>query len=148
MNSNALFITLLSSAVFMTGGVRGQNSNQDLKDAKNKIEGAAESVKNYTFTEKDEFVSMMKRKLDGINRSLDKIDAQADKSGADTKAEAKTKVDALRVKVSQLGEQVDAAKHSTESTWDRVKTDTENACKKLKSEVRNADRWSNEKISR
>ena len=148
MKSNLLFITILSSAVFLTGGVHGQTANQDLKDAKGKVEGVAESVKDYTFSEKAEFISMMKRKLDGINKSLDKIDAQVDKSGAETKAEAKTKVDVLRVKVGQLGEDVEAVKHSTESTWDRVKAETENACKKLKSDVRRADRWVNEKISR
>jgi Skp family chaperone for outer membrane proteins len=83
-----------------------------------------------------------------INRSLDDLDAKIDKSGDATKAEAKSKVAALREEVVHLGQQLDRVKNATETTWEGVKADSKNAYRKLSADVRRGRQWVSNKIAR
>jgi hypothetical protein len=148
MKNKAIGITLLSAALFATGGggAFAQTATQDLKDAQCKIDGTARDMKNYSFSEKEKFTQIMKNDLAGVNKSLDQLDLKINKAGAETKAEAKQKLDILRVKSDQLGRQLDATQSATESTWEGVKTDCNNAYTSLKEDVKRDSQWVSNKI--
>ena len=88
----------------------------------------------------------MKCDLAKVNENIDTLDAKINTASASTKAEAKSKLEALRVKSKELGNQIDAVPKATESTWEGVKTDTKDSYSKLKSEVAHERHWISKKI--
>jgi hypothetical protein len=143
--------TLLTTSLFAAGGLLGQSTNQgrlaqDFDKTSLQIQGDAKDAKDYTFSEKDKFTKAMKCDLAKVNENIDTLDAKINTASASTKAEAKSKLEALRVKSKELGNQIDAVPKATESTWEGVKTDTKDSYSKLKSEVAHERHWISKKI--
>ena len=152
MKNNALYITILSTAFIATAALHAQNTNgqsasQDLKDAKCKIHGATQDMKNYTFEEKDAFTAKMRDKLSEANKSLDRLNTKMAHTEAATRDAAQPKLDALRTKADQLGKKFDTIQDATASTWERVKKDSTNSYKELKVQIRRESQWLSDKMA-
>ena len=156
MKSNSLLLTLLSVATFAVGCKPTSETttveNRDataaqLDKAKKETKEAAQEIKDYSYTQKSEFVDKMQTQLADINRDLDQLSAKIEKSSEAAKAEAKPKLQALRDQTARLTKQLDVAKSATESTWNDVKAGFKKGYGELKDGFQQARQWVSEKIA-
>jgi chromosome segregation ATPase len=147
MKNETWVITFLSIAAFAVGCDKEQTTSQQIEQVKTETKQAAQDMKDYTFAQKAEFVKTMQGQLDALNKDLDKLDAQIEKSSDVVKAEAKPKLQALRDQAAQLNKQLDEAKNATESTWDSVKAGFQKAYDATKDGINQARQWVSDKIA-
>jgi ElaB/YqjD/DUF883 family membrane-anchored ribosome-binding protein len=131
-----------STSADSTPSTAGQQLDQLKQDTSN----AAQDMKNYTFTEKDAFVAKMQTELDSLNQELAALSAKIANASDAVKADAQPKLDALRVKIAELGPELDKAKNSTESTWDEVKGGTQKAFDSTTDAFKEAGLWLDNKL--
>ena len=117
-----------------------------LEKAKTETKEAAQSMQDYSYAKKDDFVDKTKKELGQIQEELDRLYAKVEKSNADVKADAKTKLDAVREKWAQAKKQLDQAESATESTWDDVKGDVKKSYGKMKDSYDQTRQWLSNKI--
>ncbi|MHB8520985.1 MAG: sll1863 family stress response protein [Limisphaerales bacterium] len=151
-----LAITFLSIAAFAVGckptAEQSTAQDQDATTAqfdkvKKETKEAAQGIKDYAYAQKAEFVEKMQGQLNEINRDLDQLSAKVEKSSETTKAEAKTKLKALREQAAKLNTQLDAAKDANESTWNDVKAASRKAYDELKDSFQQLRQWLSDKIA-
>jgi len=147
MKNKKLFIALLSIASIAVGCDKEKTTAQQIETVKTETKQAAQDMKDYTFTQKDEFVKAMQTQLTTLNQDLDKLSAKIDTSSDDIKAEAKPKLQALRDQATKLNDQLAAAQNATESTWDSVKAGSKNAYDALAKSFADARQWASDKIA-
>ncbi len=107
----------------------------------------SQAMTDYTFAQKAEFTAAMKTQLAGINRDMDQLEARIEKSNDTVKAEAKTRLQALRLKATQLEKNLDSVQDATESTWDNVKTSSKKAYGEVVDGLNQARQWVSDKIA-
>jgi cytochrome c556 len=155
MKHKYLLITLLGAAVLATACDRSEKSATESREATAKqfdkiqteTKEAGQDLKDYTYAQKTEFVEKMRAQLAQINRDLDQLAANIEKSSDAAKTEAKPKLQALRDQADKLNDQLDKAKSATESTWDEVKAGTKSAYNELKDGFKQARQWVSDKIA-
>jgi len=147
MKRKTLFITFLTSAGFVVGCNKEASTSEQLDKAQAKTEQTAQEIKDYSYAQKSEFVDKMRVQLTALNADLDQLSAKIEKSSDATKAEAKTKLQALRDQTAQLNKQLDGVKDATESTWDSVKAGFNKAYASSKDGFQQARLWVSEKIA-
>ena len=146
MKSKPLVITFLSVVAFAVGCSKEPTAAQQIDKAQTATANAARDMKNYTFAQKDEFVSKMQVQLDALNQDLEQLSAKIEKSSDAIKADAKPKLQALRDQSSGLTKQLDNVRSATESTWDSVKATSEKAFDSAKDGFQQARQWLSDKI--
>lgn len=119
----------------------------DIAKVQAKTVDAVQEMKDYTFAQKAEFSASMQKQIAEINRELDALDAKLANASVAVKAEAKPKIEALRLQSAALTKQLDAVKDSNETTWEAVKAGTKKAYEDLKSGFNSARQWVGEKIA-
>jgi cytochrome c556 len=150
-----LLLVLLAVAVFAVGCEQSDKSAsanreataKELDKVKTETKAAAQSMKDYTYAQKTEFVGTMQAQLAALNRDLAALSAKVEKGSDAAKAEAKPKLQALRDEADKLNQQLDKAKSATESTWDDVKVGTGKAYRDLKDSFQQARQWVSDKIA-
>ena len=147
MKSNKLIITVFSAAVFAVGCNKEGTTSQQLDKVQAKTAEAAQDLKDYTYAQKNQFVEKMQHQLAALNRDVEQLAARIEKSSGAAKAEAKTKLQALRDQTTRLNQQFDEVKNSTESTWDSVKGGFKKAYESSKDGFQQARQWVSEKIA-
>jgi chromosome segregation ATPase len=147
MKHKTLLLTLLSAAALMVGCNKEQTTSQQLDKVQAETKQAAQDMKDYTFAQKAEFVEKMQGQLTELNRDLDQLAAKIEKSSDAVKAEAQSKLQALRDQTAQLNKQLDEARNATESTWDSVKNGFKKAYEASKEGFNQARQWLGEKIA-
>jgi chromosome segregation ATPase len=147
-----LAITCLAVTAFVMGCK--PSAEQDRKataeqfdKVKKEAKEAAQDMKDYTFAQKDAFVTKMQGQMAVINRDLDQLMARVEKSSDAAKAEAKPKLQALRDQVVKLNQQLDEAKNATESTWGDVKAGVKKGYNELSDGFQAARQWVSDKIA-
>jgi len=153
---NILFVTSLL-AVALTLGCKPaaekpsaqtpETTSQQLEKAQTATKEAAQQIRNYTFEQKDEFVTAMQAQLADLNRSLDELSTKIENSSEAVKAEAKPKLAALREKATQLNKQLGEVTGATQTTWNGIKADAENAYSALKEGVKQSRQAISDKIA-
>jgi ABC-type transporter Mla subunit MlaD len=108
---------------------------------------AAQEINDYTYAQRDEFVTTMQAQLNEINRELDQLAAKIEKAGDQAKTEASPRLDALREQTAKLNQQLDNAKNATESTWDDIKAAVKTGYGEVKEGFNQARQWVSEKIA-
>ena len=106
----------------------------------------AQAMQDYTYAQKAEFVDKMKKELVEIQEELDRLSAKVDRSSGAAKADARTKLEAVREKWAQAKKQLDQAENATESTWDDVKDGAEKSYGELKDTFDKSRQWLSDKI--
>jgi chromosome segregation ATPase len=147
MKNKTLAITFLSIAAFAVGCGKQQSTEQQIDKVQTETKQDAQDMKDYTYAQKDEFVSAMQTQLTALDKDLDALSAKIDSSSDAVKAEAKPKLQALRDQSTQLHQQLADAENATESTWDSVKAGSQKAWDSLKSGVTSARQWVSDKIA-
>lgn len=146
MKSKSLVITFLSVVAFAVACNQEPTASQQIDQAKTETANAARDMKDYTFAQKEEFVTKMQGQLDALNKDLDQLSARIDSSSETVKAEAKPKLQALRDQSAELTKQLDAARNATESTWDGVKASSQKALNSVKDGFQQSRQWLSDKI--
>jgi chromosome segregation ATPase len=139
-----LFVCVLAFAAACN---RQPTAGQQLDKIQSETKAAANDMKDYSFAQKNEFVSKMQGQLDALNQELDQLSARIEKSSEPVKAEAKPKLQAMRAEVAQLGKQLDELRNSTESTWDSVKAASQKTFASVKGGFQQSRQWLSDKIA-
>jgi chromosome segregation ATPase len=147
MKPKALFLTTLAAAAFIMGCEKSDSTSRQLDKVQEKTAAAAEDMKDYTYTQKAEFVEKMQGQVTGLNQELDQLSAKIEKSSDAIKAEARPKLQALRDRMAQLNKQLDEAKNASESTWDSVKDGFRKTYESSKEGFQQARQWVSDKIA-
>lgn len=147
MKHKTLFLVLIPAAVFLAGCEKPKTATQEIAKVQAKATEAAADMKDYTFAQKAEFSASMQSQIAEINRDLDALEKKLEGASVAVKAEAKPKIEALRLHSAALTKQLDLVKNSTESTWDSVKAGTKKAYAELKDGFNAARQWVSEKIA-
>jgi cytochrome c556 len=147
MKNKTLLITVLAAAAFAVGCDKEQTTSQQIDKVKAETKQAAQDIKDYTFTQKAEFVRTMKEQLAALDQDLDKLSAKIDSSSDALKTEAKPKLQALRDQATKLNQQLAEAENATESTWDSVKAGSKKAYAALENSFTEARQWVSDKIA-
>ena len=117
-----------------------------LDEAKTATQEAGQSMQDYTYAQKTEFVDSMKKELAQMQEEMDRLSAKVASSSTATKDAAKTQLDAVREKWAQAKAQLDQAGNSTESTWDDVKGGFNQSYSELKDSFNEARQWLSDRI--
>ncbi len=125
--SNARWVVPLTS-LWLGWAVLGATASADdavRKDMSNKVEAAAEAIKNYTVAQKDEAIKQAKTTLDELDARikqtedrLDKQWGQMDKAARDA---ARASVRKLREQRTELADWYGQLKQSSATAWELVK---------------------------
>jgi chromosome segregation ATPase len=147
MKSKTLLLVLIPAIALIAGCEKPKTATPTIAKVQAKTTEVANELKDYTYAQKAEFTAAMKTQIAEIDRDLDALDKKLASSTAAVKAEAKPKIEALRLQSAALTKQLDAVKDSTESTWDSVKAGTKKAFGALKDGFNSARDWVGEKIA-
>jgi len=152
MKHTQLVITFMAIAALAAGckpseEEKPKTAAEQLDKVKNETKEAAQAMKDYAFTQKEEFAATMKFQLAEINKNLDLLDAKIEKAADAAKAEAKPKIQALRDQANQLSKQLDEVKNASESAWDSVKIAARKAIDSLKGGFQQSRQWVSDKIA-
>ena len=144
-----ILLSLLAITTLVVGCDKSKTTSQQIEEIKTETKAAVQDLKekDYTFAQKDEFTETMKRQLAAINQDLDALEAKIKNSSDAAKAEAESKLQALREKADQLSKQLDEAGNATESTWDSVKASSKKAYGDLKDGFNQSRQWVSDKIA-
>lgn len=150
MKNLALATALLSMTAFAAGckpSTEADRTAAQFDKARAQTEEAAQSMKDFAYAQKGEFVAKMQGQLAAINRDLDQLAANIERSSDAAKAAAKPKLEALRAQAAKLNKQLDDARNATASTWDKVKADSGKTYDALKDDFKRARQWASDKIA-
>lgn len=147
IKNRTLVVTFLSIAALTAGCNKDQTTSQQIEKIKTETREAAQSIKDYNYSQKPEFVAHMQSSLAEINRDLEQLSAKVEKSAEAARAEAKPKLDALREQTARLTKQLDEAKNAPESAWDTVKSGVKKGYDELKDGCKQASDWVSKKLS-
>ena len=147
MKRTKLMITFLSAAAFTVGCKQEATTSQQIDKIQAKTEEVAQDLKDYSYAQKTQFVEHMQGQLAALNREVDQLAARIENSNDAVKAEAKTKLQALRDQTTQLNKRLDEVKNATESTWDTVKSGFKKAYESSKDGFQQARQWVSDKVA-
>jgi len=149
MKNKTLIFSLLFTAAFAVAckPSADQSTQQQLDKVKQETKDTAQSMKDYTYAQKTEFVDAMQGQLTRLNHDLDELAARIEKSSDSVKAEAKPKLQALRDQFAGLSQQLDGVKNASASTWDSVKNGFSKAYDASKDGFNQARQWVSDKIA-
>ena len=147
MKPHKLTITFLCASALVVGCNKEATTSQQLDTAQAKTEAAAQTMQDYTYAQKNQFVEKMQGQLTALKTDLDQLGAKIEKSSDSVKAEAKPKLDALRDQHARLNKQLDEVRNETESSWESVKTGFKNAYESSKDGFQQARQWVSDKIA-
>ena len=122
-------------------------ASKQLDKVQQKTSEVARDMKDYTYTQKAEFIETMRTQLADLNRELDQLAAKIEKSSDAVKADAQPKIDALRKQTTRLNKQLDEATDATESGWDALKVDVRKTYDASKEDFKQARQWLSDKIA-
>ncbi|MGZ3809083.1 MAG: sll1863 family stress response protein [Bacteriovorax sp.] len=142
------FILLLST-FFVSGHQSSfaQETSQKKEEAKEKIKEAKQAVSDYTYAQKEEFVSKMKLELDGLKKDLADLETKAKKASSTAKVEADNKIQKVKLDVKKLNDQIETVKGSSESEWEKIKNRFNDSMSEAKDAVAKSRKWLSEKIA-
>lgn len=147
MKHTTLLLVLIPTAAFLAGCEKPNTTEQQMDKVQAKTAAVAQDMKDYTFAQKAEFTKAMQADLNSINKDLDALETKLATASVEVKAEARPKVEAVRLKAAALTRQLDLVKDATESTWDSVKAGTKSAFGDVKEGFNAARKWVGEKIA-
>ena len=138
---------LVSATVIATGCDKKPTASEQLDRVQTKTADVAQDMRDYTYSQKDEFIAKMRTQLADLNRELDELAAKVEKSSATVRADAQPRIDALRDQTARLNRQLDDASNATESSWDKFKADVRRTHDASEEDFRRARQWLSEKIA-
>jgi hypothetical protein len=98
-----------------------------------------------SYSNRQDFISRMKDESKDIKAEIERLQVKATNAADNSAAAAKTKLQELKEKSSNLDVQIDKAQNATESTWNDVKASSRKAMDEAKNSFQDAKDWLSEK---
>lgn len=111
------------------------------------LQKTTRDLKDYTFAEKDAFVQKLQADQDELNKELATLSVEISHASDQVKADADSKLKALRTQTDALNIYLDEAKQATETTWNDVKADSVKAYDDARQSFQNARQWLSQQVS-
>lgn len=155
MKTHRLLIPLLLSTA-LTAGCKSKlpsETKQDgaasaqLAQAKAETKQAAQSLADYAYTRKAEFVATMNSEMVALQEDLDRLSAKVESSAGAVRGEATTKLETVREKFSQTKKALAQTEVATESTWNGATGVVRQPYASLKASIDETRRWLSDKIA-
>jgi hypothetical protein len=155
MKKHRLLIALLLS-VAPTAGCKSKLPSETKQDgaasaqlakAKAETKQAAQSMADYAYTRKAEFVATMNKELVVLQEDLDRLSAKVESSAGAVRGEATAKLETVREKYSQTKKALAQTEIATESTWNGATGVVRQSYASLKDSIDDTRRWLSEKIA-
>jgi len=119
----AAVIILVCAVSF--AGQKGQDNKTTSKDVKQETKEAIQTIKNYSFEQRDKAVKKVKVVLDDLDGRIDRmqrsIDKRWDEMSQSSRQKAREALKGLREQRIQLSEWYGGLKQSSASAWSHVK---------------------------
>jgi len=152
IKKNIWAVTLVLMVLFMFGHQTSSaksdtNPGQKLDTAKEKTTQAGQAVSDYAYAKKEEYIKIMKTKLNELEKEINDLDKQAKRAKSKAKTVAKKKIKALKKDFRKLGKKMDALESSTENKWDDVKAKYNQSVDEMISSIRTGREWLSKKIA-
>jgi len=151
MKNSIWIIGALSIATVFTGCKPADSSEKRVSDQMDRVQAdATEAQKDlnaFTHDQKEQFVESLSNRIAALDKELDELTAEVNKSSSTVQAEARPRLAALRTQSDQLKEQLNQAKGASASTWESVKAGTSKAYDDLKAGFQSTRQWMSEKIA-
>lgn len=150
-------IILLITAVLLFCSIAGcdwfsgkSNAEKSLDELQTELveakEKQAKALSDYTYAQKKQFVSAMKKELSDIQAEIDQLSEKVAKSKSSAKQNAQKKIDSLREELELTKVKIEEAQNTTESGWEDVKNGFAQANNNLKKSFENTRQWLSDKI--
>ena len=104
-----------------------QTVSKQIDKTQDTAKDVAMDLKAYTFEKKADFMATMNKQQAGLEKQIGEISKQIGNSSDTVKIVAMAKVNALREHSAQLSKQIGEIAGATPTTWDGIKTETQNA---------------------
>lgn len=143
-------VTLLLSAFFITGYQKinaQQSTDQKKTTATEKVKEAEIAVRDYTYSQKEEFVAKTKNELNELKKELVDLEIKAKQTSGKAKAEAAKKNQEVKISINKLNGQIETIKTATESQWSEVKNKFNDSMNSVKATIAKSRKWMSEKIA-
>jgi hypothetical protein len=118
-----------------------------LAKAKVETKQATQAMADYAYTRKAEFVATMNKELVVLQEDLDRLAAKVASAGGAARADAKTKLETVREKLSQTKNLLAQAESATESTWNGATGGFRQSYASLKESIEDTRQWLSDKIA-
>jgi hypothetical protein len=122
-------------------------SAAQLDKAKAEAKATVQTLEDYAYGQKAEFVARMRRELAEIQADLDRLATKVEHGSGEAKADAKAKLAAVHEKWVQAKKQLDLAESATESSWEDVKGSFKKSLDDLKDSIDKTRQWLSDKIA-
>jgi len=157
MRQTILVITFLLAAALAAGctndanaAIEPQSTNAiapaQLEKAKAETKEAAHAIDEYVFAKKVEFVVNMKNELTAIQVEMDQLALKIDRADIKVKADANTRLEALRAKWADTKMQLNLAETASEDGWNDVKAGFSKSHTDLVDSFDTTRQWLSDKI--
>jgi hypothetical protein len=107
---------------------------------------AAQSVQDYAYTQKSEFLEAAKRELSNLKAEMERLRSAIERSTGAARADAKAKLEVASDKWTAAKLQLDRAEAATEASWEDVQNRYRAAQTDLKKSINEARQWLSERI--
>lgn len=107
---------------------------------------AAGQPRDPTYAQKQALVGDMGRRLVELQREIDQLSAQVDRSRAAARADAKAKLAIVRQQWTRAKEQLDQAAKATDTTWETVKRGVRKSYAEVQDSFEETRQWLSDKI--
>jgi len=108
-------------------------------------QGAVLAPEN-SYAQKTVYVDQMKRDMSDIQKDIDDLSAQVEKTNDAARADAKVRLEALRQKWEQAKNRLDQAENSTEVAWSDTRVGFRTAYSDLQDSIKNMRQWLSDKL--
>lgn len=130
-----------------TNKTKQEEAKEDLKEdvveLKQDIEEEIRDFKNYTYADREKFLTDANEELDGINKDIAEMKAELDRTGDNISAESKAAYQKSIAELERLRDDykknIDKVQNSTEDKWEETKKDVANTYEKTKNSIK--DGW-------
>jgi hypothetical protein len=150
MNAKHLTVSVLvltSVSILFAGCDRPAETTQVPARVEVQPPAIVESPDSFGFSNRTNYAAAMREQLADINRDMDELEARIERSSDSVKVEAKSRLQLLRSKASQLGQSLDQAQEVTESSWDKFKSDAKATYGEVADGLTEARQWISDKIA-
>jgi hypothetical protein len=122
------------------------NATAQREKAMTATKEAAQSVQDYAYAQKGEFINAANRELSEFRAEMERLRAVADHSTGEARADAEAKLEVVGDKWAAAKAQLDRAEAATEASWEDVQIRYRTSRSDLKSSLDDARQWLSEQI--
>jgi len=130
----------------LLAGLAVSCTRTDLRESSLENKQGAVLAPENSYAQKTVYIDQMKRDMSDIQKDMDDLSAQVEKTNDAARADAKVKLEALRQKWEQAKNRLDQAENSTEVAWSDTRVGFRTAYSDLQDSIKNMRQWLSDKL--